>query len=617
MSALVACKDLTHTHLEQPLFQGLSLTVERGERVGVIGANGSGKSTLLKILAGELIADRGERTVSKELRVAHVTQEVSFPPDLTVERVLYLHLKESIDSAGRIDPDLLDEADRHARVGMVLSVAGFDDPDELVSTLSGGWLKRLAVGCALLRRPDLLLLDEPTNHLDLEGIEWLERLLSSGSFGAVVVTHDRAFLEKIAQRILEIDQRHPGGFLSVDGTYSDFLEKRAQVETAASRKQQALASKVRREVEWLRQGPKARTSKAKGRLDEAAKLKEQLEVMRRRRVAGKTRIDFASTGRKTRRLMVAEGVSKSLGGKSLFDDLDLVLEPDMKLGLVGSNGSGKTTLLKVLAGELQPDRGEVRWANDLRVVYFDQGREQLDPSQTLRQALAGRNDRVVYRGKPIHVKAWAHRFRFSTSQLELPVARLSGGEQAKLLIARLMLRPADVLLLDEPTNDLDIPTLEVLEESLSGFPGGVVMVTHDRYFLDSVCTLMVGLANGGGSEIFADCSQWRARLRARTDRDRRKETGSPKKRRAKVRKPLTYMEEKEYGSMEGRILDAEARLEELKSELEDPAVATDAETLSSRYQKFSEAEKDVAELYERWSELEEKLLAGPRIVEDR
>ena len=444
-----------------PLFTNISLHISDGERLGVIGPNGSGKSTLLKIMAGTLAPDTGTRTVRKLTRVAYVPQEPEFPAGVTTGRVL----EEALSA-----PDM-PAAERLAAVGITLGKAGFADGSAAVDTLSGGWKRRLSIARELIRNPDVLLLDEPTNHLDLEGILWLEKLLRAAPFAAVVVSHDRYFLENAATAVAEINRVYPDGLFRTQGNYADFLEKREAFLEAQSEQQAALANRVRREVEWLRRGPKARTGKSRARIDAAHELMGELAEVSARNAKATTRIDFTSSGRQTRKLVRAEAISKQLGGRQLFRGLSFGLSPGMRLGLAGPNGSGKTTLLRVLKGEIEADAGTVERADGLRVVYFDQGREQLDPAATLGEGLGAHGDSVIYRGRAIHIAGWAKRFLFRPEQLDTPVGRFSGGERARIIIARLMLQPADVLLLDEPTNDLDIPTLEVLEESLMDFAG--------------------------------------------------------------------------------------------------------------------------------------------------
>ncbi|HWB99713.1 MAG TPA: ABC-F family ATP-binding cassette domain-containing protein, partial [Bryobacteraceae bacterium] len=447
----------------RPLFENISISITEQERLGLIGPNGSGKSTFLQILAGLRQPDTGTRSVRKLARIGYVPQEPEFPEGRTVREVL----------AAALPQDHLDQAERDSLLNVTLGKAGFTDDSVAVAALSGGWKRRLSIARELMRAPDLLLLDEPTNHLDLEGILWLEKLLKSAAFASVTVSHDRYFLENVADEMAEINRAYPGGMFRVEGNYSTFLEKREEFLEAQSKQQESLANRVRREIEWLRRGPKARTGKSRARMDAANELIGELATVASRNVNGSAQIDFTASDRKTRRLLAAQGIEKEMGGRQFFRDLNLTLMRGMRLGLVGPNGSGKTTLLKILRGEIAPDAGSIERADNLRVVYFDQGREQLDPETPLRWGLGAHGDTVIYRDRPIHVAGWARRFLFRPEQLDTPVGRFSGGERARILIARLMLQPADLLLLDEPTNDLDIPTLEILEDSLLEFPGAM------------------------------------------------------------------------------------------------------------------------------------------------
>jgi ATP-binding cassette subfamily F protein uup len=392
-----------------------------------------------------------------------------------------------------------------------------------------------------------------------------------------------------------------------EGAYADFLEKREAFLEAQTEQQAALANRVRREVEWLRRGPKARTGKSRARIDAAHALMGELAEVSARNAKATTRIDFTASGRQTRKLIRADVISKQLGGRQLFRDLSFSLSPGMRLGLAGPNGSGKTTLLRVMKGEMQADAGTVERADGLRVVYFDQGREQLDPAAPLREGLGAHGDSVIYRDRPIHIAGWAKRFLFSPEQLDTPVGRFSGGERARIVIARLMLQPADVLLLDEPTNDLDIPTLEVLEESLTDFPGALVLVTHDRYMLDRVSTVVLGLNGEGGAEVFADYSQWeqaRAVKPARAKEDRPEGYAARAAETAAPRKKLAYLEAREWERMEERILEAEQSLEAARAAMQAPAVVSDPVALQQRYAEMQAAEAAVEKLYARWAELE-------------
>jgi ATP-binding cassette subfamily F protein uup len=600
MALLLTCEQLSKSHGLHPLFQGITLGIGEGERLGLIGPNGAGKTTLLRLLAGEETPDGGIITTRRGLRLAYAPQDPRFPAGATVEGVLLDALADSP----------LDLHERHVEVDTLLDKLGFADPGQAAATLSGGWQKRLALARALVSGPELLLLDEPTNHLDLEGILWLEALLLRAPFATVLVSHDRYLLERVATRVVEISRAYPAGFFSVDGAYSDFLLRREDFLLGQQAQQQALESIVRREVAWLQRGARARTTKAKGRIEDAEQLMTNLADTRERNAQGRTvQIDFTASGRRTKKLLVAKGVEKTLGERRLFRGLDLELLAGMRLGLLGANGSGKTTLLRLLTGDLPPDSGTVWHADDLRIVYFEQQRQALDPRQSLREALSPTGDQVEFRGQYVHVTAWAKRFLFSPEQLPLPVGELSGGEQARILIAHLMRRPADLLILDEPTNDLDIPSLEILEESLTDFPGTLVLVTHDRYMLDRLCTGLLALEDGVTPVPYADYAQWE-RAQATREETRKpavKPIAKPASPAAtKATKTLTWREARELETMEATILAAEAEVEAAILAMQDPANLTDHTLLNAWSEKHHAAEERVKTLYTRWAELEEK-----------
>jgi ATP-binding cassette subfamily F protein uup len=585
-------------HGLRSLFEGLSFGLFEGDQVGLVGPNGAGKSTLLRILAGIESPDRGQRSLRTGVRVGYVPQDPVFPPQGTVEDVLTAVLAT------------MDEYERQGRIAQVLGRAGFADGRAEVAALSGGWLKRLAIARELAGEPDVLLMDEPTNHLDVEGILWLEELLGSRARACLVVSHDRYFLEHVATRMLEVNRIYPSGLFETDGRYSDFLTRRDEFLRGQAAYEESLANIVRREIEWLRRGAKARSTKAKGRIKEADRLIEELGEARARAATRSADIDFTASGRRSRRLLVARGLAKSLGGRALVQGLDLIITPGTRVGLMGPNGSGKTTLLNVLAGALAPDAGTIERADGLRIVRFEQQRPGLDPDQSLRRALAPEGDTVTFQGRTLHVAAWAKRFLFPADQLEVSVGRLSGGEQARIHIARLMQQPADLLILDEPTNDLDIPTLDVLEESLTTFEGGLVLVTHDRFMLDRVATGIVALDGRGGTETFADYAQWEAARRTASRKDAGPPSSAPQrgegeKARGKGKR-LGYLEQRELDTMEATILEAETAWEACQRAAEDPAIASDPAALQARYAALEAARAEVDRLYARWAELTAK-----------
>ncbi|MGA9987335.1 MAG: ABC-F family ATP-binding cassette domain-containing protein [Terriglobales bacterium] len=605
MPPIVNAQEITKAFGANPLFQNVSFTISEGDRIGLIGPNGSGKTTLLRILAGEVAADSGEVSLRKRTRLASVEQDSRFQPGATVRSVI----ESALDRSG------VSGSERGARFAETLGRAGFEDLAAPTIELSGGWQKRLSIVEALVQHPDILLLDEPTNHLDLPGINWLEDLLEAAPFASVIVSHDRYFLENATTDMVELNRIYPDGSLRVHGNYSAFLEKKEEFLHAQSRRQEALENLVHGEIEWLRRGAKARTRKSKARISKAGELMGELADLNARTRSTTAQIDFSATDRKTKRLIELQDVtcamaSGALGSRTLFEGLNFILTAGMRVGLVGPNGSGKTTLLRLLQGDLAPTHGEIRRADWLRIVYFDQTRT-LDPDVTLRRALAPEGDSVVYRDRIIHVAGWAARFLFTGEQLSQPVGRLSGGERARVLIAQLMLQPADILLLDEPTNDLDIPTLDILEESLIDFPGALVLVTHDRYMLDRVSSIVLGLNGKGAANIFADYAQWEAWQAQRSKPEVAATTSSQTPRgatptTAPTKKKLSYLEAREYAAIEQRVEEAEHFVKTKRAELEDPANATDASRLVSAQAALDAAQQALDALYARWAELEKK-----------
>lgn len=604
MGSLINCHRIAKAFGPKPLFQEISLTIADNDKLGIIGPNGSGKSTLLKILAGIEEPDDGTLSITKGVRLIYVHQQSSYDGDKTVSEIL----------TEVLDRTHVSENEKQARLSVMLGKVGFADPDQLARNLSGGWKKRLSIACALIQEPDILMLDEPTNHLDLEGIMWLEDFLMESNSAYVVISHDRYFLERVTNRTVEINPIFPGGMFSSQGAYSEFLVKKADFISGQRAQQATLANRVRREVEWLARGPQARSTKQQARINSAHGLIDDLSSLNQRLRRQDIGIDLQATQRKTKKLIELVNVTKKLGERTLFNKLNLTLSPGIRLGLLGANASGKSTLLKMMANLLDPDSGRVDRADDLKFVYFEQQRDTLDPAKSLRRTLAPDGDSVVYRGGSVHVASWASRFLFQASQLDTQIGKLSGGELARVHIAKLMLNPADVLLLDEPTNDLDIPTLEILEESLSEFPGAVVLVTHDRFMLDRVSTQLLALDGAGGAQFYADVAQWETEQKA-LDRARmqlvnksRKKSDSSREGMLDTRggKKLGYMDQRELDQMEGKIADAEARLSALQEQMDDPNHAASSEKSQELYAAYAQAQTDMEVLYTRWAELEAK-----------
>jgi ATP-binding cassette subfamily F protein uup len=597
LAILCSIQNLSKSFGSRTLFEKLSFGLFDGERLGLIGPNGSGKSTLLKILAGQERQDEGTLNFRRGLRLAYLPQREDFSGPLAA-----LSVEQALTEA--LTGEHLEDYEKDLRVGGMLAEMEFENPGQTVASLSGGWKKRLALARLLVREPDLVLMDEPTNHMDLEGILWLEKLLQNASFAFCVVSHDRYFLEAAANRVVELNRVYPEGCFSVQGNYSRFLEKKQEFLAAQSQQEEAVANRLRREQEWLARGPKARGTKQQARIKAAGELAEEHAGLRSRNAQGgaAVQIDFSASERRTKQLLVAEGLGKAMGGKKLFEEMDFFLGPGSKLGLMGPNGSGKTTFFKLVTGELEPDAGRLKKAEGLKVVQFDQNRAQLKQDASLRENLADSGDYVHYRGRPIHLAAWAKRFLFRHEQLEMPLKQLSGGEQSRVLIARLMLREADILLLDEPTNDLDIPSLEVLEESLLDFPGCLILITHDRFLLDRVSDRILALDGQGHADFFADYWQWESRpkVQARSE----KTPPKPEVEAPREKNRLSYKEQKELEGMESAIEAAETSVKRMEAEVAQAASAGDHKKLASLTASLQDTQQDVERLYQRWQELQ-------------
>ena len=594
MPPLLHCQELSKSFGSRKLFSDLSISIFTRDRIGLIGPNGSGKSTLLKIIAGIEEADSGEVSMNRGLKIGYVPQTCNFP-DKTPEEILLETLQKEM---------MLPDYEKDVLVQTWLSKFGFPDKEVSASLLSGGWKKRFSLAKELISSPDVLLLDEPTNHLDLEGILWLEKFLAREDLTYLLVSHDRYFLQNTANKIIEVDYSYPNGIFSIDAPYDAFLEQKETFLKGQLETQRSLASKARKEEEWLRKSPKARTTKSKSRVDGAHELFDELAQVKQRNKKQRTEIDFTASERETKKLLIAKNISKYMGGNPLFRHLDFTLSPGTRMGLMGLNGSGKTTLLRLIADELATDEGTIKRADKLKVVYFDQHRAQLPDSITLREALSPNGDYVIYREKPIHVNGWCKRFLFSPDFLDLPIEKLSGGERARIAIANLMLQPADVLLLDEPTNDLDIPTLEILEESLLDFHGAVVLITHDRYMLDRICNIFLALGNLDCTDMYASYAQWESTAKSALAPKTPKKRKNPAE--ASSRPKLSFQEKKEYKEIEGKIAKLEEEVRELNHLLENPSITENPARLEETCTAIALGETRIEQLYLRWLEFEQK-----------
>ena len=603
---LLTGRKLEKSFASRLLFQDLSFGVPQKARIGLVGANGAGKSTLLKIIAGFTKPDSGEIVSGRGVRVALLEQDVTFPPEQTVREALVAALENA--SIDPWDAQVLKRIDQ--TLSKVLLTPLEDRP---IGELSGGWRRRVQLAAALVTEPDLLLLDEPTNHLDTETILWLEDFLTDGSIAFILISHDRLFLTRTVDFIYELDQRHPNGILVVEGSFATYLDRKAELMAGLGEREKKLANKLRRETEWLRRGAKARQTKQRARIENADVLSEEVSRLKTLNRKSRLNIAFDDGVRAPEKLIVTKGLSKIFTTpegetKELFADLDLMITSRSRVGLLGKNGCGKTTLIKTLIGEEEPSTGKVTRADNLRVVHFEQGRDSINPNLSLLRNLAPEGDSVMLQGRLMNAKGYLQKFNFRSEQADLPAGRLSGGERARLRIAQILLEPASLLILDEPTNDLDFDTLEVLEEALDEYAGAVLIVSHDRTFLDNVTDELWAFGTPDAPRLtrYASYLQWEI---ARADWPQDKfgyktaKAAPPAAGPAGKAPKISFKEKFEFEQMEKSIAEAEAKL----AALEAAAGTAAPHEQSAHYAKLAEQQSKIEQMYSRWAELESKI----------
>lgn len=604
MALLINTNKLEKAFAGKVLFKGVSFGISDGDRAGLVGPNGAGKSTLFRILAGQAEADSGDVTRKRGLRIGFLEQTPLFNPGETIMQAL---LSKCVDK----DESLMDAYEFLSK----LELTRFGE-DFLVEDLSGGWKKRVALARELVNHPDLLLLDEPTNHLDITSILWLEEFLAEAPCALLMITHDRLFLQRVCNKVYDLDPKNPNYLLSVDGDYLMYLEAKEQLLAAQQKKEQVLKNTLRRETEWLRRGAKARQTKQKARIESALDLKDEVQDLSQKNMNRQVKIEFKDKDRTPQKLVELKEVEKGYEGRKLFGPFSRLISPKTRLALLGDNGTGKSTLIRILLGQEQPDKGSIYQAENLKVAYFEQNRETLKPELSVLKNICPDGDYVHYQGQYVYARSYLERFNFNRLQMDLPVGKLSGGEQSRLRIAQLMLREAQVLVLDEPTNDLDTQTLDVLEESLQNFTGAVILVTHDRYFMDQVAhdILYFNPQADGTSELvnFTGYLQWEAWYALRDEREQaaRKEAEAAAKAAAQApaekKKKLSFKEQFELDNMEKDIQALESRLTELTTESTKPEIVSQASRVQEIYKEMTDLQKKIEDKYARWADLSAK-----------
>ncbi len=619
---IISASEIVINFGRQNILDKASLSIHAGGRVGMVGRNGTGKSTFLKILAGLMPPDAGEIVRSRDLVVGYLSQDFTLDETKTVfENVqsgaqhvldiisdyetLSAHSTRADDLEHRIAA--LDGWNLDYRIKEALSHLNAPPGDQMITTLSGGEKRRIAMAKALVSRPDLLIMDEPTNHLDPEAIEWVIEYLSNFKGAFLVVTHDRYFLDRITDTIVEVAN---GKMYTYEGNYTDYLLSKAERQSVEERQEEVRQGFLRKELDWVRRGPKARTTKSKSRLDRFFEIESQGPPPKEMEVD----LVIPPPPPSGNRVVDLEKVGMEYGGRTLFENLSFKFEPGTKVGIAGRNGLGKTTLLKIIIGQLQPSEGTVKIGELTRFNYVDQSRLQLDGEKTVYEEVGQGSEVVEFGDQKISVRSYLKRFLFSDDRITAQVRHLSGGERSRVLLARILKNGGNFIVLDEPTNDLDLPTLRVLEEALISFPGSVLVVSHDRYFLNRVCNQVV-VFEGEGSVFHsignydyyyekktaaaknAQKNQAAASKVSTTPREEPKENAKPRK--------LKFKEQTELAGMEEAIMHAEQEVKRLEDQFASPEFYKKRELHAQWDLDLAAAKKKAAKLYARWEELEQ------------
>ena len=611
--ALIRLRNINLSFGPEALLDDAELVIEQGERIAVLGRNGQGKSTLLKLLDGTITPDSGEIVVSDGASISRLQQEVpggdddrsvfavaASGHDETTARAL-----QELETTGTTDIDTTTDIWRAtADIKSIISRLHLD-PDDKVAGLSGGQKRRVMLARALASEPSVLLMDEPTNHLDVESVVWLEAFLKKLPVTLIFVTHDRQLIKSIANRIVEIDR---GRLTAWNQTYEKFLVSRQQELEARETQDKLFDKKLKQEEEWIRQGIKARRSRNEGRVRALKKLRD--ERAQRRAQIGQVNLQVQSGNKSGKIVFEVDKVSHAMGGQQLIRNFSTTIMRGHKIAIIGPNGSGKTTLLKLILGQLTPDEGSVKAGTNLEIAYFDQLREQLDESRSAADNVSDGSDYIDINGTRKHIMGYMQEFLFSPERARAPIRKLSGGERNRLLLARLFTRPANLLVLDEPTNDLDVETLELLEYTVLEFPGTVLLVSHDREFIDNIATSTIALDGSGNvREYVGGYSDY---LTQRPDTSNGSGKKAPSKSaqatpsKPKAKNKLSYKLQRELDTLPTKIESLEAEKEKVEQSLSDPAVYQQGDAVLAALQvEYKQMETDLTAAYARWEELEE------------
>ncbi len=598
MATLISAYQLSKSFASKTLFQNISFAIDTSEHIGLIGPNGAGKSTLLSLIAKEQAPDKGQISYANNLTLGYLKQK----PVLDQNETIY-------DSLMNVTDDIYD-ADNMQLAFELISKMELDrfpeGTDKKVGELSGGWQKKVALARELMKRPNLLLLDEPTNHLDLESIVWLEEFLQKTTeIALLIVTHDRKFLQNTCQVIFDLDPQLPNGILRTNGPYTDHLESKMMLFDGQKRLEDKRRNTMTREKEWLARGPQARLTKQKARIDRAYDIIDEVKDLENKNAKRDLNLDFGGNSKSPKKLIEATKISKSYSGRTLFKDFNAMIRPRHRYGLIGPNGSGKSTLLKCLIGRIPVDSGVVFVNDDIEISYFEQGKDQLDLTKSVLKVICPEGDYVHFQDQPVYARSYLSRFYFKSQQMDMPASQLSGGELSRLILAKLMLKQAHVLIMDEPTNDLDVETLEALSDCLSEFKGAVILVSHDRYFMDQNCDVIWSFDLLTNTILtFADTNQWEDWFKQNKKALKNSETKALKA--ASVRSGLGYKEKIEFERIEAVIADEEAALKSLQKELGLPETQSNYAKLSELSKEISAVESKVEKLFARWEELTQK-----------